>query len=162
MQAEEKAQDLVNQVEEALRAHKVKGEAMKAEAAQERAERRGSPSLASDDKGKGKARALSLMSDDESGSENSDWDDVDVDGLGDSGLPKTIAGKAHHHKGTGLVSRMREAKLLLHRVKFLQGDVFHSLGQKEREDASYGHAEALRRELLSSEFDSIHDFFANI
>jgi hypothetical protein len=40
--------------------------------------------------------------------------------------------------------------LLFHRVRFLQGDAYHSLGNKGMEDEAYEDAERVRRELLLS------------
>ena len=47
----------------------------------------------------------------------------------------------------------RESRVTLHRVKFLQGDVYHVLGGSNAaaEDAAYAAAEDIRRGLLKSE-----------
>jgi E3 ubiquitin-protein ligase SHPRH len=65
-------------------------------------------------------------------------------------LPKMPAGEAHTVKRRGLVARLRECRLTPRRVKFLQGDVYHVLGEAHsaQEDAAYGGAEDLRRHLL--------------
>lgn len=51
---------------------------------------------------------------------------------------------------TGYVNRLREARIILHQVHFLLGDVYHQLGRQSDEDESYAAAEALRRSLLST------------
>lgn len=93
-------------------------------------------------KGKGKARAASPFSDDESDDESEDSD-----------LPKTPAGEEHKNKKRALQQRLRECYLAQHRVKFLQGDVYHVIGESKavEEDAAYSAAETLRRQLLRCE-----------
>lgn len=70
----------------------------------------------------------------------------------DRGLPRTPAGKEHRSKRGALRNRLRECRLVLHRVKFLQGDVYHVLGDSHSplENDAYGAAEVIRRELLKS------------
>lgn len=55
-------------------------------------------------------------------------------------------------KRGGITNRLREAELLLHKVTFLMGDVYHTLGAKysEEEEASYTKAELIRKKLLKS------------
>jgi E3 ubiquitin-protein ligase SHPRH len=43
---------------------------------------------------------------------------------------------------------LREAKLILHKIKFLMGDLFHNLEMSKDEDEAYEHAERLRKDLL--------------
>jgi E3 ubiquitin-protein ligase SHPRH len=47
-------------------------------------------------------------------------------------------------------ARLRETRVILHHVKFMQGDVYHVLGQKYQaeEEAAYGAAEQIRSDLL--------------
>jgi len=47
-----------------------------------------------------------------------------------------------------LNQRLRETRLLLHRIKFLQGDVYHVLDNQHSSEESYGVANEIRRELL--------------
>lgn len=94
-----------------------------------------------DVKGKGKA-----IERDESEPPSSDEDAEDYD------LPKTPAGQEHGIKRRALQQRLRESNVTLHRVKFLQGDVYHVLGgsHSAAEDAAYAAAEEIRRSLLRS------------
>ncbi|KAF5351852.1 hypothetical protein D9756_007728 [Leucocoprinus leucothites] len=68
----------------------------------------------------------------------------------DEDVPNTAAGEEYATKRRALQQRLREARLVLHRVKFLQGDVCHVLGGQYSfsETQSYGLAEEIRRELL--------------
>ncbi|KAF7317918.1 SNF2 family helicase [Mycena kentingensis (nom. inval.)] len=92
-------------------------------------------------KGKGKERERSssplsdVESDDEEGGDESDL-----------GL------KEYRSRRRALKSRLREAQLVMHRVKFLQGDVYHTLGEAHAaaETTAYEAAESIRRVLLSS------------
>lgn len=56
-------------------------------------------------------------------------------------------------KRSGIANRLREAELLLHKVTFLMGDVYHTLGAKysKEEGEAYGNAELIRRKLLKGE-----------
>lgn len=47
-----------------------------------------------------------------------------------------------------LNQRLRETRLVLHRIKFLQGDVYHVLDNQYSSEESYGIANEIRRELL--------------
>lgn len=79
-----------------------------------------------------------------------DEDIDDVEDVEDRGLPKTPAGEEHSIKRRALQQRLRECLMVMHRVKFLQGDVYHVLGasQSDKEDAAYAAAETLRKNLL--------------
>jgi E3 ubiquitin-protein ligase SHPRH len=102
------------------------------------AEQDAAPSL---DKGKGKNREQSPPP---SSSTNLDSDDHD--------LPRTPAVEEHGIKRRALQHRLRESFVTLHRVKFLEGDVYHVLGASHGpdEDAAYASAEEIRRNLLKS------------
>jgi len=67
--------------------------------------------------------------------------------IGDGDLPRTPAGEDHLNKKRALQQRLRECYLTLHRIKFLQGDVYHVLGETRAadEDAAYAAAEDVRR-----------------
>jgi E3 ubiquitin-protein ligase SHPRH len=56
-------------------------------------------------------------------------------------------------KRGGITNRLREAELLLHKVTFLMGDVYHTLGAKysKEEEEAYTKAELIRRKLLKGE-----------
>jgi E3 ubiquitin-protein ligase SHPRH len=91
------------------------------------------------EKGKGKDREQSPSS------------SVDLDS-DDHDLPRTPAGEEHGIKRRALQHRLRECFITLHRVKFLQGDVYHVLGSSHGpdEDSAYANAEEIRRNLLKS------------
>ncbi|KAJ6504820.1 SNF2 family N-terminal domain-containing protein [Mycena vitilis] len=92
------------------------------------------------DKGKGKerGRSLSPLSDLESDDDDDDDDQAPL--------------KEYKTKRQALKLRSREAQLVMHRVKFLQGDTYHMLGasQSVAENAAYGEAEVIRRLILKS------------
>ncbi|KAJ3979483.1 SNF2 family N-terminal domain-containing protein [Lentinula detonsa] len=135
---EKEAERMIAEIGRVITEHDVKGEALKREAAERRA-LRGTTS----NKGKGKEREESLISEDERDEED---DEEDND------LPKTAAGKEHRDKRNALVHRLREARIQFHRVKFLQGDVYHNLGKTYfvQENNAYAAAEAVRRDLLKT------------
>lgn len=95
----------------------------------------------SNDRGKGKERQRSL-------SPLSDLESEDSEDASNT----SQAAKEHRTKRNGLKLRLRECQLVMHRVKFLEGDVYHMLGasQSEKENAAYGEAETIRRTLLKS------------
>lgn len=132
--AEKEANQLINDINAALVVHSEKGVALKAEAARLRAER--GEAFASIEKGKGRASP---------GADHSD-DDLDTE----QGLPRNLAGEEHSSKTLALQLRLREARISLHKVHFLKGDVYHVLGEvhADNERVSYEKAEDLRRLLL--------------
>ncbi|KAG1816837.1 SNF2 family N-terminal domain-containing protein [Suillus subaureus] len=147
--AEQEANDIIDDIKTTIAEHQVKGEALKNEARALRESRQQNlPDFSKIDKGKGK-RAMSPLTD-------VDEDIDDVEDVEDRGLPKTPAGEEHSIKRRALQQRLRECLIVLHRVKFLQGDVYHVLGasQSDKEDASYAAAEMLRKNLLKSTEES--------
>lgn len=114
---------------------------LKKEALELRESRHQNPTDSLDPKGKGKAKERDI-------SPSSDVEDAE-----DYDLPKTPAGQEHGIKRRALQQRLRESNVTLHRVKFLQGDVYHVLGgsHSAAEDAAYAAAEEIRRNLLRSE-----------
>ena len=52
-----------------------------------------------------------------------------------------------------ITHRLRETEILLHKVTFLMGDVYHTLGEKysKEEEEAYGRAELIRKKLLKGE-----------
>ncbi|KAF7799206.1 hypothetical protein EIP86_010437 [Pleurotus ostreatoroseus] len=70
----------------------------------------------------------------------------------EDGLPQTAAGEEHRNKKRALQQRLRECQIVMHKVKFLMGDVYHALGESHSadENAAYAAAEDLRRVLLMS------------
>lgn len=107
--------------------------------------------LTENDIGKGKGRGFEH---DSTSSMDLDPELEDEEDVEDRGLPKTPAGEDHKVKRMALLARLRECLIVLHRVKFLQGDVYHVLGSSyaEKEDAAYADAESLRKDLLKCEF----------
>lgn len=105
--------------------------------AQRAAEKGRSPSPESDASGEDEA------------SENTEESD-------DADIPKNPAGDEYKSKRTSLRSRLRECRLMLHRIKFLLGDVYHILGEAHAQDeaSAYEVADNIRKGLL--EGDSIH------
>ncbi|KAI0706718.1 SNF2 family N-terminal domain-containing protein [Cerioporus squamosus] len=143
IEGEQEADKLVADLKEALAEHVKEGERLKAEFRASR--RQGSSAAQSDkskqdqteDKGKGRAR------------NESETPDLDLE-EDEEGIPKNPAGDAHRAKGTSLHQRLREARIILHKIKFLQGDVYHVLGKsyENSENEAYAAAEDLRRQLL--------------
>ena len=131
-EAETEVSRLMQELQDVLADHDLKGEELKAEAG----DRQSKP----DPTGKGKGR----MTTDADDSEN-EYGVADEEELG---LPKTPAGDEHRTTRRGIKQRLREGFLLLHKVKFLQGDVYHVLGKSSEEDAAYQAADELRRKLL--------------
>ncbi|KAH9476541.1 putative ATP-dependent helicase [Psilocybe cubensis] len=137
---EEDTNKHLEEIKDALTKHDAKGKILIEEAAQLRQQREVSAEAGEpNEKGKGKAR------DSADGREDDGGEDEDPE---EKGLPKTPAGEEHRVKRRTLKSRLREGYVLLHRVKFLQGDVYHVLGRSNDEDAAYQAAEQLRRQLL--------------
>ncbi|KAJ7281752.1 SNF2 family N-terminal domain-containing protein [Mycena rebaudengoi] len=101
---------------------------------------------AANDKGKGKERERSL----------SPLSELDSD---DGSRPETTASKEHRAKRNAMKIRLRECRLILHRIKFLQGDAYHMLGdsQAAAEDTAYGAAETIRQSLLKATGDEAVD-----
>ena len=143
--AEKEANKLIEESKAAIAEHEEKGDVLKKEAATLR-ELRNPQTVehSSSDKGKGKAPER----------DNSPSSDADSE---DDDLPKTPAGQEHGIKRRALQHRLRECNVTLHRVKFLQGDVYHVLGGQNStaEDEAYAAAEGIRRSLLKSEYNPV-------
>lgn len=147
LDAEKEANALVKEMEAVIAEHRAKGEVLKAAAAELR-DGRGLDGPARSNreeespKGKGKQREVSLSLSSDDGSDDGE----------DANLPRTSAGKEHKDKRSALQQRLRESRVVLHRVKFLQGDVYHVLGAAyaDQENAAYEAAESIRRALLKS------------
>jgi E3 ubiquitin-protein ligase SHPRH len=137
--AEKEANKLIEETKTAIAEHEAKGDALKKEAATLRELRNSEPTEQSNDKGKGKAPERETTPSSDMAAEDDD-------------LPKTPAGQEHGIKRRALQQRLRECHVTLHRVKFLQGDVYHVLGGQHStaEDEAYAAAEEIRRDLLKS------------
>ena len=148
IEAEEEADKLVADLKEALAEYVKEGERLKAKFRASRGQgffdARGDKSkeAQSANKGKGKDRARA----------ESETPDLDLE-ADEEGIPKNPAGDAHRAKGISLHQRLREARIVLHKIKFVQGDVYHVLGKsyEDAENDAYAAAEDLRKELLKSE-----------
>lgn len=129
LEAEKEANNLIKDIEAAIVSHDQEGRRLKGEAAALTAghDRDNGSGTGSNDKGKGRA-------------ESEDSDD----------LPKNAAGEEHRVKRRALQQRLRECQIVMHRVAFLKGDVYHILGNADQETAAYEKADDLRRILLRS------------
>lgn len=134
LRAEREAEDLIKDIEAALKLHDEEGKRLKEQAAEiAEAIPGAAPEASTSALNKGKGR--------EDVASNEDDDD----------LPKNVAGEEHKVKRRAIQQRLRECQITLHKVYFLKGDVYHVLGKPEEEAASYTMAENLRRILLRSE-----------
>ena len=142
--AEKAACQLTDEITAALVEHTEKGGRLKAEAARLREERGQTSAAEPNTAGKGKERAASEFS--------SPYDDDD-----EQDLPRNLAGEEHSSKMLALQLRLREARISLHKVYFLKGDVYHVLGDvyTDAENESYAKAEELRRLLLKGEYTQL-------
>ena len=143
--AEKEGDKLIADVLETAKAHAKEGERLRAEV--RAARRQGSTGAqrtgtANDGKGKGK----------ETRKETSASPDIDF-AADEDDLPRNAIGEAYKGKLIAINSRLREARISLHKVKFLQGDVYHVLGAtyEAEENTAYASAEELRRVLMKSE-----------
>ncbi|KAH9001925.1 SNF2 family N-terminal domain-containing protein [Lactarius hatsudake] len=146
LKAENEADHVISEVLSYIADHDAQGEKLIEEAAALRAARR-------EEQASGQNVGHNRRGDDEGGGRQEDHRVMfdDDDNLSDhEGLPKTAAGEEHVHKSRALQQRLRECYLTLHRVKFLQGDVYHWMGESKagEEAAAYGAADGLRNKLL--------------
>jgi E3 ubiquitin-protein ligase SHPRH len=74
-----------------------------------------------------------------------------------SGIARTPAGEAFLAAQRALAARLREVRVLQHKVKFVQGDALHVLGLVDEERAAYAAAERLRNvDILSGWSHTLH------
>ncbi|KAH7882755.1 SNF2 family N-terminal domain-containing protein [Phlebopus sp. FC_14] len=147
--AEKEATEMIGEIRTAIANHHQKGEDLKKQAQTLRESRKQNlfeTKAAEKGKGKDAERQSTPLT------ETDDEDDIE-----DRGLPKTLAGEEHRNKRATLQQRLREALIVLHRVRFLQGDVYHMLGSSHanNEDAAYADAETMRKDLLKSTEDVV-------
>ena len=154
--AEKDTQKHLEEIQTTLAKHDAVGKEMKAEAARLRQARAQalSPEVTVTQKRKGKERERFNSDEDEDDDDDDESEHDDEVDPEEKDLPKTPAGEEHRIKRRAIKQRLREGQLVLHRVKFLQGDVFHVLGKSTDEDAAYQAAEILRHGLLKSSFIS--------
>ncbi|CAA7263986.1 unnamed protein product [Cyclocybe aegerita] len=130
--AEEDAQQHVNEIKDILAQHDAKGKILIEEPALLRQQRQESDPVP---KIKGKGKEREVESDDEDDGEVQDGEDSE-----EKKLPKTPAGEEHrNNEGPS--------------AKFFQGDMYHVLGNTADEDAAYNAAEKLRRQILKATED---------
>lgn len=126
----------IREIQDAIAEHNAAGELLIAEVeAKRQKEREQSANSAIEDE---------YLSDDSHSDVESDSDSIR--------LPKTPAGKEHRAKQRSLRSRLREAKVVLHKIVFLLGDNYHALGRGKEEAEAYEEAETLRKGLLKCMF----------
>jgi E3 ubiquitin-protein ligase SHPRH len=133
----------MDEINVTLEEHNIKGDVLKKEAS----EARKGLGQSADTNGKGKGRS------DDAEDLEEDEDGLDVEDADTKGFPKTPAGKEHIAKTTSLKNRLRDAKLILHQVTMLKGDLFHVM-EDPAEDQAYQTAEAIRKELLKGQYMS--------
>ncbi|KAA1466872.1 hypothetical protein DENSPDRAFT_831779 [Dentipellis sp. KUC8613] len=143
LDAEKEVDQLIQEINTALEQHAEKGEVLKKEAAalrEARAHDVQDDRETGDSSRKGKGKAV----EEKENTPASEGMDEDGD------IPKTPAGEEHIAKKRGMQARLRECYVSRHRIKFLQGDVYHVMGETKsaEEDTAYAAAEDLRRQLL--------------
>jgi len=151
LQAEREADEVIADVLSAIKDHDAEGVELKAEAAWLRAERRKRQGFGDNEvydfEGTKDIRRDGLLDD----SVPNDEGDNESD---DSGLPKTPTGDEHLHKSRALQQRLRDCYLTLHKVKFIQGDMYHWMGESKavNEELAYKAADGIRKKLLKCMF----------
>ncbi|KIY47840.1 hypothetical protein FISHEDRAFT_44377 [Fistulina hepatica ATCC 64428] len=90
-----------------------------------------------DAKGKGRGREV-------------DDDRSDDEISSDYGGQESLAETHMRIKKQALQSRLRECRMVLHRVWFLKGDIFHMLGNTDAENQAYANAQQIRHNLLKA------------
>ncbi len=135
--AEREVNRLIEELQNTIKEHNAKGEALKRQSLslppnENQDHREGDDVMPETGNGeKGKEREHSPTSNDED-------------------TPRTVLDEEHATRRRALQQRLREIRLVLHRVKFLQGDVYHVLGSQHSaaEVEAYGIADEIRRDLL--------------
>ena len=147
---ERTSDEVIADVLSAITDHDDEGANLKAEAAWLRAERRKRQAFGDNEvEGTEGIRRDGLLDD-----SFSTFDDESDNKSDDSGLPKTPAGDEHLHKSRALQQRLRDCYLTLYKVKFLQGDMYHWMGEFKvvEEELAYKAAEGIRKKLLKCMF----------
>ncbi|KAI9509909.1 SNF2 family N-terminal domain-containing protein [Russula earlei] len=130
LRAEKEAEEIISDVVSVITDHDAKGAELKAKSTSRRM-----------------AIGVERHVDDDDPTLSGNSDDNTSD---DGGLPKTPAGEEHLHKSRALQQRLRDCYLTLHRVKFLQGDMYHWMGESRvaEEATAYKAADEIRSKLL--------------
>ncbi|KAJ7074914.1 SNF2 family N-terminal domain-containing protein [Mycena belliarum] len=137
LRAEKDTAQLIQEIQSTIATHEANGRNL---AQDQELEPQATVGATSPNKGKGKEQERSF----------SPLSDLDSDDEDDASC--SPAAKAHRSKRQALKHRLREFRLVMHRVKFLQGDSYHMLGESQSaaESAAYEEAEAIRRALLNT------------
>jgi E3 ubiquitin-protein ligase SHPRH len=151
LRAEKEAEEVVLDIQSAITDHDVRGIELKAEAASLRAAR-GKQALG--ESARGNHEDIQGIGRHVDSCDHSPFGEDDNNDPDDSGLPKTPAGEEHLHKSRALQQRLRDCYLTLHRVKFLQGDIYHWMGERKaaEEVVAYKAADEMRGKLLKCAF----------
>lgn len=142
IQAEKDASQLIGDIELVLQQHNAAGQILK-----EQAVTSGDAEASSSDTRKGKGLQDIQPADSRDGD--------------DDGLPYTAAGEEYRIKKQALRQRIRECQIVMHKIQFLKGDVYHVLGERYSADEStaYATAEDLRRVLLKGEYSAAQTIY---
>lgn len=149
LQAEREADEVVADILSTITDHDAEGVKLKAEMASLRAER-GKRQAPRDNKVCDLEGTEGSRRDGSLDHHLSAFDDENDNESDDGGLPKTPAGDEHLHKSRALQQRLRDSYLTLHKVKFIQGDMYHWMGESKavEEDLAYNAADGIRKKLL--------------
>ncbi len=149
LRAEREADEVILDVLSAVTDHDAKGVALKAEAASLRAER-GRKQVFGDNAVRDFECTQGTGRHENHDDPFSTIDDVSDNESDDGGLPKTPVGDEHLHKSRALQQRLRDCYLTLHKVKFIQGDMYHWMGEFKavEEELAYKAADGIRKKLL--------------
>jgi E3 ubiquitin-protein ligase SHPRH len=152
LRAEKEADEVISDVLSAIADHDASGVKLKAEAASLRAAR--GETQTSEHERRRYERVVEGSAHHLIEDEHSTFDDDDINESDSGGLPKTPAGREHLHKSRALQQRLRDCYLTLHKVKFLQGDIYHWMGEPKavEEAAAYRAADELRSKMLKCVF----------
>jgi E3 ubiquitin-protein ligase SHPRH len=140
--AEQAAMDLIQELKATLADHRDKGDQPKTQTPQEQNNEmdKNHEVLAGKEKGKAVERHASTPV--------SDMPEIEEDDL-----RRTPAGEEQNTKKGALQSRLRECHIILHQIRFLQGDVYHVMSNPA-EDEAYEGAEKIRQSLLKCLWDT--------
>jgi E3 ubiquitin-protein ligase SHPRH len=153
LQAEREADELVADILSAITDHDAKGVELKAEMASLRAER-GKKQVFGDNEIYDSEGTEGTRRDGPLDDSLSTFDHDNDHGSDGGGLPKTPAGDEHLHKSRALQQRLRDCYLTLHKAKFIQGDMYHWMGESKavEEELAYKAADGIRKKLLKCMF----------
>jgi E3 ubiquitin-protein ligase SHPRH len=146
--AEKEVMTLLEEVRAAIAAHEAHGEIIKKETAAARLEQKG---IVDDRMQGGNFPSASTTKTREQMSEGDQIAEDPVDRDEDYDIPDGQVGDAFKAKRSALSNRLRETQILMHQVKFWQGNITHNQNPdiiSEVEKATYDAAETLRKDIL--------------